>query len=57
MKKIKDNFNEHDFSAANEDTWADLKFGKVCKCGVRHINIGTPGHNLPKSNYKCDERK
>jgi hypothetical protein len=35
-------------------SWADKKFGKVCKCGKRHAGISTPGHNLPKnSNEKC----
>lgn len=43
-----------DLSVANEDTWADKKFGKVCKvCGTRHTFISTPGTNLPKSDNKC----
>jgi hypothetical protein len=35
-------------------TWADRKYGRVCKvCGKRHINIGTPGSNLPKDRNVC----
>jgi len=31
-------------------SWADKKFGKICKkCGKRHPFIGTPGVNLPKN--------
>ena len=38
-------------------TWADRKYGKVClKCGKRHINIGTPGSNLPKGTNYCKQK-
>ena len=35
-------------------TYIDKKYGKVCKkCNKRHINIGTPGENLPKERNTC----
>lgn len=33
--------------------YVDKKFGKICKCGKRHIYIATHGENLPKNNLKC----
>jgi hypothetical protein len=36
----------------------DKIFGPVCKvCGIRHIMLSTPGHNLPKgTNLKCTKK-
>lgn len=57
-------FEYNDLSVANESTenfnpdlsWADKKFGAVCKkCGVRHAGLSTPGENLPNSRNKCNE--
>lgn len=42
---------------SKKKSWVDKVFGEVCECGVRHINVGTPGENLPKSVNSCKKKK
>lgn len=58
MKKLNITWQEVDNSVANEDTWADMKFGKWCdKCKRRKgtINATKGAEGGKNSICECDK--